>query len=62
MERTSARFECGFSHYKKERRNFVKYFKAEVGNGDLVHKNIKNSLEEECFNSGTMMLIAGSLL
>ena len=35
---------------------------AEVGNGDLVHKNIKNSLEEGLpLTVGTMMLIAGSV-
>ena len=47
---------------KKERRNFVKYFKAEVGNGDLVHKNIKKfTRRRNALTVGTMMLIAGSV-
>ena len=47
---------------KKERRNFVKYFKAEVGNDDLVHKNIKKfTRRRNALTVGTMMLIAGSV-
>ena len=47
---------------KKERRKFLKYFKAETNNGYVAHKNVKKfKRRRNAIVAGTIVILAGSV-
>ena len=47
---------------KKERRKFLKYFKAETNNGYVAHKNVKKfKRRRNAIVAGTIVIVAGTV-
>ena len=47
---------------KKERRKFLKYFKAETNNGYVAHKNVKRfKRRRNAIVAGTIVIVAGTV-